>query len=282
MDEEFLDRLLAIDREQLDYQEQLSYDLFRINREMSLESYQFPSHLQPVNQFYSLTSSFVQLGSGSGAHPFKTVKDYDDFLSRIDDFVVYADADGRIFYLNGEVHRGRFVLAGVPHFVRTVEDVARAPLDPDLNGHYLAPCAFEIDSINRLDHEVFGPVLHVVRYKRKDIDQLIAQINNSPEWGGELMTRYFDPLVRRFIEALRKALPDCDEQDLFWSYHFLSGALTLTFFVYVFVNVGMVSGLLPVVGVPLPFVSYGGSSVLTTAISIGLLLNVSMRRFLLD
>jgi len=59
--------------------------------------------------------------------------------------------------------------------------------------------------------------------------QLIAQINNSPEWGGELMTRYFDPLVKRFVEALRKALPDCDDADLFWSYHFLSGALTLTF-----------------------------------------------------
>jgi AcrR family transcriptional regulator len=59
--------------------------------------------------------------------------------------------------------------------------------------------------------------------------QLIAQINNSPEWGGELMTRYFDPLVTRFVEALRKALPDCDDADLFWSYHFLSGALTLTF-----------------------------------------------------
>jgi len=59
--------------------------------------------------------------------------------------------------------------------------------------------------------------------------QLIAQINNSPEWGGELMTRYFDPLVMRFVEALRKALPDCDDADLFWSYHFLSGALTLTF-----------------------------------------------------
>ncbi len=59
--------------------------------------------------------------------------------------------------------------------------------------------------------------------------QLIAQINNSPEWGGELMTRYFDPLVRRFIEALKTALPDCDEADLMWSYQILSGALTLTF-----------------------------------------------------
>lgn len=58
---------------------------------------------------------------------------------------------------------------------------------------------------------------------------LIAQINSSPEWGGELMTRYFDPLVARFVGALRKALPGCDEADLYWSYHFLSGALTLTF-----------------------------------------------------
>ena len=59
--------------------------------------------------------------------------------------------------------------------------------------------------------------------------QLIAQINNSPEMGGELMSRYFDPLVSRFMEALKRALPDSDPADLFWSYHFLSGALTLTF-----------------------------------------------------
>jgi AcrR family transcriptional regulator len=58
---------------------------------------------------------------------------------------------------------------------------------------------------------------------------LIAQINSSTDLGGKLMTRYFDPLVSRFIDALRKALPDCREEDLYWSYHFFSGALTLTF-----------------------------------------------------
>ena len=47
----------------------------------------------------------------------------------------------------------------------------------------------------------------------------------------------------------------------------------------VFINIGMVMGLLPVVGVTLPFVSYGGSSVLTMMMGIGLLMNVSMRRF---
>ena len=91
MDEEFLQRLLDIDRSQLDEQDQLSFDIFRINREQSLEGNQFPFHLQPINQFYSITNFFVQLGSGSSAHPFKTVKDYEDFLSRADDFSAIVD-----------------------------------------------------------------------------------------------------------------------------------------------------------------------------------------------
>ena len=91
MDEEFLTRLLEVDREQLSRQDQLSYDMFRLNREQSLEGDRFPGHLQPINQFYSTLNSFVQLGSGTSVHPFKTVKHYDDWLARIDGFVVYAD-----------------------------------------------------------------------------------------------------------------------------------------------------------------------------------------------
>lgn len=58
---------------------------------------------------------------------------------------------------------------------------------------------------------------------------LIAAINNTPELGGVLMSRYFDEVVQRFMQAIRRALPGCDERDLYWAYHFLSGALTLTF-----------------------------------------------------
>ena len=58
---------------------------------------------------------------------------------------------------------------------------------------------------------------------------LIAHVNNSPEFGGVLMTRTFDPVVEAFIATLRLALPQCDARDIYWSYHFLSGALTLTF-----------------------------------------------------
>jgi rod shape determining protein RodA len=58
----------------------------------------------------------------------------------------------------------------------------------------------------------------------------------------------------------------------------LAGALTLTFFVYVFVNIGMVSGLLPVVGVPLPLVSYGGTSAITLLASFGIIMAARTHR----
>lgn len=62
----------------------------------------------------------------------------------------------------------------------------------------------------------------------------------------------------------------------------LAGSITLTFFVYVFVNMGMVSGILPVVGVPLPIVSYGGTSMVTLMAGFGILMSIATRRKLLS
>ncbi|WP_459616729.1 rod shape-determining protein RodA [Bordetella sp. 2513F-2] len=58
----------------------------------------------------------------------------------------------------------------------------------------------------------------------------------------------------------------------------LSGALTMMVFIYVFVNIGMVTGILPVVGVPLPFMSYGGTALFTMGIACGILMSVSRHR----
>lgn len=58
----------------------------------------------------------------------------------------------------------------------------------------------------------------------------------------------------------------------------LAGALTMTFFIYVFVNIGMVSGLLPIVGVPLPLISYGGTSSVTLMAAFGLLMSIHTHR----
>ncbi len=54
----------------------------------------------------------------------------------------------------------------------------------------------------------------------------------------------------------------------------VAGAITLTLFTYVFVNMGMVSGVLPVVGVPLPMISYGGTSLVSILFALGILMSI--------
>jgi AcrR family transcriptional regulator len=54
-----------------------------------------------------------------------------------------------------------------------------------------------------------------------------AQIANTPE-GADMLDRHFDPVVLRLIGILKQALPDCPEEDVFWGYHFVTGALMLT------------------------------------------------------
>ena len=58
--------------------------------------------------------------------------------------------------------------------------------------------------------------------------RLIALVNNTPEWGGAMMTRHFDVVINRLIELIRKCMPKAADADLYWCYHFLSGALTLS------------------------------------------------------
>ena len=62
----------------------------------------------------------------------------------------------------------------------------------------------------------------------------------------------------------------------------LAGSVTLIFFTYAFVNMGMVSGILPVVGVPLPFISYGGTAMVTLGLGIGILMSISKSKRLVQ
>ena len=56
--------------------------------------------------------------------------------------------------------------------------------------------------------------------------KISAQANSAAGWGAEKMTKYFNPVVLALIDLLRKAMPDCDEETIFWGYHFVSGAMT--------------------------------------------------------
>lgn len=56
--------------------------------------------------------------------------------------------------------------------------------------------------------------------------KISAQANSAAGWGAEKMTKYFNPVVLALIDLLKKAMPDCDEETIFWGYHFVSGAMT--------------------------------------------------------
>lgn len=58
---------------------------------------------------------------------------------------------------------------------------------------------------------------------------LVALVGNTQEWGGAVITRSFDSVVERLIELIGNAMPDARPEDLYWGYHFLSGAVLLTF-----------------------------------------------------
>ena len=62
----------------------------------------------------------------------------------------------------------------------------------------------------------------------KNYFRLVAMVNSNAQWGGEMMTRFFDPVIRRLIDLLRQCMPAAADENLFWCYHFLSGALTLS------------------------------------------------------
>ncbi len=80
--QKYLDRARAIGTKGLEGQDRLSYDIFTLNRESALEDLKFPDRLLPMDQFSNIANMFAQLGSGTTAQPFATVKDYDDWLKR--------------------------------------------------------------------------------------------------------------------------------------------------------------------------------------------------------
>ena len=91
IEQEALEKLRAIDPARLAGEDLLTYESFKYGREIAIEGFRYPSELLPVNQFGGLHTYFAVLGSGAGAHPFKTTQDYGNFLSRMDGFVAWVD-----------------------------------------------------------------------------------------------------------------------------------------------------------------------------------------------
>jgi rod shape determining protein RodA len=88
-------------------------------------------------------------------------------------------------------------------------------------------------------------------------------------------------LVFGFMFLILRGLIIASEAPTLFS-RLLAGAITLSFFTYAFVNMGMVSGILPVVGIPLPFVSYGGTAMVTLGLGLGMLMSIAKSRRLMQ
>ncbi len=86
-----LEKVKTFNREQLSEEDKIAYDIFKREMEVQLESFRFNVEYIPFQQFWGLPISFGQLGSGEGSQPFKTVKDYDDWLKRVAAFEVWGD-----------------------------------------------------------------------------------------------------------------------------------------------------------------------------------------------
>jgi uncharacterized protein (DUF885 family) len=87
-----LEAARGLDPATLSPEQRLTHTLFVQELEQELAEERFPRHLMPINQFFSTPNFFVQLGSGKGVHPFKTVKDYEDFLTRVDGFLAWNES----------------------------------------------------------------------------------------------------------------------------------------------------------------------------------------------
>ncbi|MCT8985984.1 DUF885 domain-containing protein [Shewanella phaeophyticola] len=81
----------SIDVDQLSASLKLSYDMFIYDRNMALIGESYPEHFLPINQFYSTVFTMVQLGTGESAQPFKTVEDYQHWLSRLRGFIKWTE-----------------------------------------------------------------------------------------------------------------------------------------------------------------------------------------------
>jgi uncharacterized protein (DUF885 family) len=91
IEQESLEQLTAIDPKRLAGEDLVTYVAFKRQRELGISGYRYPSELLAINSYSNWPAAFARLGSGQGAHPFRTTRDYDAFLARMDGFVVWVD-----------------------------------------------------------------------------------------------------------------------------------------------------------------------------------------------
>ena len=120
-----------------------------------------------------------------------------------------------------------------------------------------------------------GTQTHLEFIPERTTDFIFAALSEEFGFAG------FIALMLGFLFLIFRALMIAAEAPTLFA-RLMAGSIALSFFTYCFVNMGMVSGILPVVGVPLPFVSYGGTAMITLGLSLGILMSIAKSRRLMQ
>ncbi len=120
-----------------------------------------------------------------------------------------------------------------------------------------------------------GTQTHLEFIPERTTDFIFAAFSEEFGLAGNLL------LIAAFIFLILRGLAIAMEAPTLFS-RLLAGAVTMIFFTYAFVNMGMVSGILPVVGVPLPFISYGGTAMVTLGLAVGILMSIAKAKRLVQ
>ena len=150
----------------------------------------------------------------------------------------------------------------------TFRDGHQSTLATRMRTEDMVPIAAELDQVGFYSVEMWGGFL-----PEQQTDFIFSVLGE--EWGliGSLIVASL--YLALILWGLRIAVQSKDRFGAILSF----GVVAMLFW-HVFINIGMVLGMMPVVGIPLPLLSYGGSFIISTCIRVGLLLNVSMRRYL--
>jgi len=133
----YLSKVSELNRTHLSGQDKLSYDIFIDLMASNLEGTKIESYLMPINQFSSTPLFFARLGAGASLHPFKTVKNYEDFLGRMNSF--HAWVDTAIFYMKEGIDKGVvqpkiLIEKAIPQFeTQLVDDVTESMFYSPIN-----------------------------------------------------------------------------------------------------------------------------------------------------
>ena len=120
-----------------------------------------------------------------------------------------------------------------------------------------------------------GTQTHLEFIPERTTDFIFAAFSEEFGLAGNLL------LIAGFLFLILRGMVIAMEAPTLFS-RLLAGAVTMIFFTYAFVNMGMVSGILPVVGVPLPFISYGGTAMVTLGLAVGMLMSIAKAKRLVQ